>query len=292
MAPFWANQSCDPFTAMDDPCIIGTYVQYAVKAESSSDIVTTLAFSKERNIRLVIRNTGHDYLGKSTGAGALGIWMHSFKDFNISDYQASFYSGKAAKIGAGVLSHEATAKAHEESLVIVGGNAPTVGIAGGYTQGGGLGPLTSRYGLAADQVLEWEVLTVNGSKIVIASPEKNTDLYWALSGGGGGTYGIILSMTVKTYPETQVAGANLTFTDAGVSQEQFYDAVTAFQKCVPALSDAGGVAIWIVTKTSFSLTPATGPGISKQQMDKILHPVVEKLISLNMSYSKAAAIPR
>jgi FAD/FMN-containing dehydrogenase len=282
----WANQSCDPFTANNDPCVIGTYVQYAVNTTSSSDVIKTIAFAKNRNIRLVVRNTGHDYLGKSTGAGALAIWTHQLKDFDVVHYQSSTYKGKAVKIGAGVLSSEATAKAHEKKLVVVSGGCPTVGISGGYTQGGGFGPLTSRYGMAADQVLEWETVTVEGD-LMTANLEKNTDLFWALSGGGGGTYAIVLSMTVKAYPETRVASANLTFTNSGVSQEQFYDAVNEFHSCIPTLSDAGAVAIWEVTNATFGLAPATGPGMTKRQMDEVLLPVVDKLKSLNISYSKA-----
>lgn len=63
-----------------------------------------------------------------------------------------------------------------------------MGIAGGYTQGGGHSALTSAYGMGADQALEWEVVTPNGDHL-IASPTQNTDLYFALSGGGGSTYG-------------------------------------------------------------------------------------------------------
>lgn len=71
MAPFFANMSCDPFTPRDAQCIIGAYVPYAVNASCVVDYQATLAFATKNNIRLVIRNTGHDYMGKSTGAGAL-----------------------------------------------------------------------------------------------------------------------------------------------------------------------------------------------------------------------------
>lgn len=130
-----------------------------MKASGAEDYRATLAFATKYNIRLVIRNTGHDYMGKSTGAGALALWTHYIKDIEILDYESSFYSGKAMKVGAGVQAAEAQAAANAEGLVVVEGDCPTVGIAGGYTQGGGTSPLASKFGLAADQVLEWEVVT-------------------------------------------------------------------------------------------------------------------------------------
>lgn len=60
MAPFFANRSCDPFTAKDVPCMLGNYVQFAINVSSASDIAAGIRFAKERNIRLVIRNTGHE----------------------------------------------------------------------------------------------------------------------------------------------------------------------------------------------------------------------------------------
>ena len=61
MAPFFANQSCDPYAAENSPCTIGVYVRYAINVAEPRDIAIGIAFAKERNIRLVIRNTGHEY---------------------------------------------------------------------------------------------------------------------------------------------------------------------------------------------------------------------------------------
>ncbi|KAF1831498.1 FAD binding domain protein [Decorospora gaudefroyi] len=286
MAPFWANRSCDPFAAPATPCKTGTYVAYAVRVESVSDITATLAFVRAKNIRLVIRNTGHDYLGKSTGKAALALWMHHLRGFDVLDaYTSQAYTGKAVKIAAGMMSDEVSARAHAHGLTVVGGNCASIGLAGGYTQGGGLGLLTSRYGFGADQVLEWEVVRVDGGELVKATPRVNPDLYWALSGGGGGTFGIVVSMTVKAYPEERSAAANLSFSSSGVALDVFYGAVAAFQNCLPALSEAGGVAIYVVQGTVFALSPAMLPGGSKESLDALIEPALVKLRSLNMSYA-------
>lgn len=60
MAPFFANQSCDPWTAESRTCTLGNYVDYAVNVSSAQDISLAVIFASENNIRLVIRNTGHE----------------------------------------------------------------------------------------------------------------------------------------------------------------------------------------------------------------------------------------
>lgn len=60
MAPFWANQSCDPFLPKARPCELGNYVDYAINVTEPSDISKGIAFAAQHKIRLVIRNTGHE----------------------------------------------------------------------------------------------------------------------------------------------------------------------------------------------------------------------------------------
>lgn len=285
MAPFYANVSCDPYTPREAQCIIGTYVRYAVNATSAEDYRLTFAFAQEHNIRLVIRNTGHDYLSKSTGAGALALWTHHLQDIAILDYSSSTYKGKAVKMGAGVLNSQAQAIAHDQGLRVVGGVAPTVGTAGGYTQGGGHGTLTSAYGLGADQVLEWDVLTADGKRLV-ATPTENADLYWALSGGGGGTYGAVLAMTVKAYPDGIVAAARLTFTSQDVTDDAFWSVVNMFLLVQPQLTDAGVGCIWILGNGFFMMQPLIGPDMTSKQLQAYLQPVIDGLDQSNIIYGQ------
>ncbi|KAK2033867.1 FAD binding domain-containing protein [Colletotrichum zoysiae] len=285
MAAFFANQSCDPFLGRDARCIIGTYVQYAVNATGADDYVKTIKFAQDNNIRLVIRNTGHDYLGKSTGAGALALWTHHIKDINVVDYKSASYTGKALKLGAGVQAGEAQDAAHAQGLVVIGGNSPTVGIAGGYTQGGGHGPLVSKYGLSADQVLEWEVITATGQRVV-ATPNdsSSSDLYWALSGGGGGVYAAVLSVTLKAFPDTIVSSANLTFTTSGISEDAFYGVVKTYLKSLPAIVDAGAVSIWLLGGGAFLMQPTTLPNKTKEELQTLIQPTLDALDKASIAY--------
>ena len=285
MAPIYTNLSCNAFSSKTSPCTIGNYVQYTVNATDAAHVQKTIHFAARHNIRLVIRNTGHDLLGKSTGAGGLAIWMHYMKDMSIVDYDSPIYSGKAVKMGAGVQSFEASDAAYRAGLVIVGGNCPTVGLAGGYSQGGGHGQLVSHVGLAADQVLEWEVVLANG-KLVTASPTNHPDLYWALSGGGGGTYGVVVSMTSKAYPELPTASGNLTFSDTGVSRDTFFAAVAMFVSILPSIGDAGGTSIWWLTNTTLSTTPTTIPGGTATLSNSLFRPLIAFLEQNKIQYSK------
>ncbi|KAI1852847.1 hypothetical protein JX266_002388 [Neoarthrinium moseri] len=279
--------SCDPFTPPEAQCIVGTYVQYAVNASSAEDFKSTLAFAQKNNIRLVIRNTGHDYLGKSTGAGALAIWTHHLKDIAVHDYVSDAYTGKAMTVGAGVQVREALVAADALGLVIVGGDSSSVGLAGGYSQGGGHGPLASTFGLGADQVLEWQVITASGQQLT-ASATTNEDLYWALSGGGGGTYGAVLSATVKAHPSVQVSVANLTFSNTDATSDAYYDTLSVFLGSLPNITDSGAVCIWLLTSDVFVIQSLTAPGLTAQELQSLLQPTLDKLEQEGIPYQYAA----
>lgn len=62
MQEFWANNSCDPFTTQSTTCQLGNYVSYSVDVAGVDDIISTLQFATENNVRLVVRNTGHEYV--------------------------------------------------------------------------------------------------------------------------------------------------------------------------------------------------------------------------------------
>lgn len=159
MQSYFANQSCDPFSDRSKPCTLGNYVSYSVKATEGWDVVASLEFAKASNIRVVIRNTGHDFLGRSTGAGALAIWTQDLKNITFSQWSDQYYTGPAVKIGAGVLGYEILEAAHAKGLTVVSGECATVGLAGGFTQGGGHSALSTEFGLGADQTLSFEVWT-------------------------------------------------------------------------------------------------------------------------------------
>ncbi|RFU34023.1 hypothetical protein B7463_g2267, partial [Scytalidium lignicola] len=249
-APYFQNGTCDPFHPISKPCTLGGLVSYSINASSVEHVSAGVEFAQKKNIRLVVKNTGHDYLGKSTGKGALGIWTHHLNSIeSFANYTGPTYTGPALKIGAGVQAYAAYDAAHELGYRVVGGTCPTVGLAGGYSQGGGHSMLSSQYGLGADNVLEWEVVTANGTHLV-ATPAQNADLYWALSGGGPGTYGVVISMTTKMHEESQTGGALLTFNIEPNRTDAFWDAITVLQVGMGPLVDQGMASVFEVTNSS------------------------------------------
>ncbi|KAL8720885.1 MAG: hypothetical protein Q9225_002330, partial [Loekoesia sp. 1 TL-2023] len=282
MAPYFTNDSCNPFLPENSPCTLGNYVSFTVNASDTSDFQKTIDFVQKNNIRLTIRNTGHDYNAKATGAGAVSIWTHNMKSMKIIDYHSSIYTGKALKMGVGVQAVDAYRFTYNQGLVVVGGNCPTVGIAGGYTQGGGHSPLSSKFGLAADQALEWEVVTATGEHLV-ASPSQHPDLYWALSGGGGGTYGVVASLTVKAHSDLMTSAANLTFS-IGRDRDSFWSAVETFQRSLPSIIDTGTYVSFLLSDESFAVMPMQGPGVSRAQLQQLLNPTLSKLDQGKINY--------
>ncbi|KAF7176450.1 hypothetical protein CNMCM7691_002768 [Aspergillus felis] len=276
------NYSCVPFTNASRPCELGNYPSYVVNVTEASDVQGALAFAQKHNIRIVIKNTGHDYLGKSTGKGSLSLWTHNLKNREyIPTYRASYYQGPAAKLGAGIEGFEAYALANSTGHRIVGGTCPTVGIVGGYTQGGGHSILSSSYGVSADNVLEWEVVTVDGRHLT-ATPTQNADLYWALSGGGGGTFGVVLSMTARLHPDGIVGGTLFSFNDSAVGNAAYWDAVGAFHALLPAFLDGGNSFTYSVGNTSLTAY-GTMPGANATEINRLLSPFLQDLASRNIN---------
>ncbi|KAG6367111.1 hypothetical protein INS49_001293 [Diaporthe citri] len=285
MAPFFANQSCDPWTPRERPCELGTYVRYAVNATGSEHIAAAVNFARKKNARLVIRNTGHDYLGRSTGAGALAVWTHHLRAIKPVQWDDADFTGTALKLGAGVQGYEMLQAATALGRVAVGGECPTVGVAGGYTQSGGHSALSTNFGLAADQTLSFEVVTASG-ELVTASKTEHSDLYWALSGGGAGNYGVVVSLTVKTYPEATVSGLKLSVekSDNGNSTDRVFEAVDAFHAALPGLVDFGTMVIYYFTTEYLSISALTAYNKTQAELEQAMQPFLSALGDLGLRH--------
>ncbi|KAI1755488.1 putative FAD-dependent isoamyl alcohol oxidase [Xylaria castorea] len=286
MNGYYQNQSCDPFTDSSKPCELGNYAAYSIDVTGPDDIIAAVKFADEQNVRLVVKSTGHDYVGKSTGKGALSLWMFNLKTAEvIQQYESKTYTGPAMKVGSGIIGGEAIAVAAQAGYRVVGGECASVSLAGGYTQGGGHSMLNSAYGMAADNVLEWEVVTATGEYLV-ATPENNTDLYWALSGGGGGTYGVVLSMTTKIYRDGPIASAILTFgfNDTAMEDNYWEAAELWFQK-LPTFVATNNSILLDITNNSFVVIGFTLPDQTASAVDSLLDPFIADLQRLNLDYT-------
>lgn len=320
---YYQNQSCDPFTPVDQPCELGNLAVYSINVTGASDVIAGLQFAQKNNVRLTVKNTGHEwvvqfnvldefsrrpsntlnqlltlaylvsYMGKSTGQGALSLWMYNLKTTEVvQDYTSEAYSGPAIRLGSGVIGGEAIEAAAAFGYRMVGGECGSVGLAGGYTQGGGHSILNTAYGMAADNVLEWELVTATGEHLT-ASPAKNPDLYWALSGGGGGTYGVVLSMTAKLYADGPIVGGSLSFTNTEPDSpdSSFWKAVTLWFRYFPSFIGGDYTLQWVVASSIFDAASLNLVGETNiSAVETLVAPFLEELDSLGINYTLTAQL--
>jgi FAD/FMN-containing dehydrogenase len=203
----------NPYAIQDDPGgfqTTGWFGAYdnrqgprAVAAESAPDIAAAVDFAAGHGIGLVIKGTGHDYLGRSGAPGSLLIWTHRMREITVHDAFRPAGTDDpgvpAITVGAGTRWLEAYQALATRDRYVQGGGCVSVGAAGGFPQGGGFGSFSRRYGTAAGNMLEAEVVLASG-EIVVANAAQHADLFWALRGGGGGTFGVVTRLTMRTYP--------------------------------------------------------------------------------------------
>ena len=125
---YWTNETCPLTTNASESCTRGYYAEYAIMAKTTRHIKAGVDFAKDKNVRLVIRNTGHDFMGRSTGYGALVINTHSFKNVTfVKEYSGpGDWRGGAVTVGAGIQVRELyrLANAQNPPVVVVGGECP------------------------------------------------------------------------------------------------------------------------------------------------------------------------
>lgn len=291
MWPIFQGRTCLAYDRPNGTCNLGGFPAYAVKIKTVAQIQLTLNFARNNNLRLVIKNTGHDYLGKSLGAGALSIWTHNLKDIEfIEHYKSdSGYEGKALKVGAGVTVREVYKAAHKYEITVLGGICESVGYAGGYIAGGGHTPMSGHYGMAADNVEALEVVTADG-RFVTASNTSNPDLYWALRGGGGGTFGVVTSVIIRAHPKMPIVTSTFTYeTSADVSKELFWEGTRKYFELFIPFTDAHTYSyFWIWAQNgglSFQMTPFFAPNHTIESFNELLKPWFDHLRSLGIPFT-------
>ncbi|KAG6853994.1 hypothetical protein C0991_011651 [Blastosporella zonata] len=192
-------------------CGQGNTPLFAVLAESTSDIQAGVKFARAHNLRVAIKASGHDFLGRSTAKDSLLISTHKFKSIAFADsfFVGSVDKGSTITVGSGVSLSEVYTASGAVGKIVVGGTSSTVVAAGGYVQGAGHSLLSPLLGLAADTCLEFQVVLANGTLATVNEAE-NSDLFWAMRGGGAGSWGVIISATFQTFPTFNAAKSSMT----------------------------------------------------------------------------------
>lgn len=165
----------------------------------AADVAVCLDFARRSGAPVVPRGGGHSYAGWSTRAAALVIDTGSMAAVTVE--------GDGVRIGAGARLGDVQAALAGRGLSVPTGLCPSVGIAG-LTLGGGLGASSRAYGTTADRLTGARVVTPDGTVREVAA-DRDPGLFWALRGGGGGNFGVVTELRLRTHRVGDCAFAEL-----------------------------------------------------------------------------------
>jgi len=162
-----------------------------VRCADVADVLSCVNFAREESLVLSIRGGGHNIAGFGTNDGGLVIDMSGMKGIRVDA------TNRTVRAQGGCTWGDVDHATHPFGLAAAGGLVSTTGI-GGLSLGGGMGHLTRPFGLACDNLVSADVVTADG-RCVVANEKENTDLYWALRGGGG-NFGVVTSFEFSLHP--------------------------------------------------------------------------------------------
>lgn len=210
-----------------------------VMAESAGDVVAAVRFAVAHDLDIAVQATGHGVVRAADGA----LLLNTSRLTGVTIDPAA----RTARILAGTKWGQVLPTAQAHGLAPLLGSSPTVGAVG-YTLGGGLGWLGRKYGLAADSVVSFEVVTAEGEQL-LASDGENADLFWGLRGGGGGL-AIVTAMTVQLFPVQTVYGGVLVYPG-----EMAAAVLRRWRDWLPALPDEMTSAVKIINVPDLEFAP-------------------------------------
>ncbi|HVJ44041.1 MAG TPA: FAD-binding oxidoreductase [Dongiaceae bacterium] len=172
------------------------------RCETSRDVQLAVQAARQYGVALSVRGGGHDWAGRALRPDGLVIDLSGMRGVEIDT------KARTARVEGGALAADLIEAAAPHGLVAVTGAVGTVGLAG-LTLGGGYGPLCAKYGLALDNTIGAEVVLADG-RLVTADAMKNTDLFWALRGGGG-NLGVVTALHLRLHELPQVIAGIILF---------------------------------------------------------------------------------
>ncbi|KAJ7784953.1 FAD-binding domain-containing protein, partial [Mycena maculata] len=192
-------------------CGQGDVPIYSVEAETVADIQAAVKFASTHNLRLVVKSSGHDTLGRSTAPGSLLLRTTQLRNISFTDafFVGAQNVGSAVTVGPGVPDDSLYQQAQANGKTAVAGAAGTVCPAGGWVQGAGHSAMSPKLGLGADNAFEFHVVVSSGELLQVNNI-SNPDLFYAIRGGGAGSWGVIVSATFRTFPTFNATQSTIT----------------------------------------------------------------------------------
>ena len=203
---------------------------YIVTPKTFAHVQAIVNCANGNNIQIKIRSGGHDYEGISyTSIEPSFILLDMFNLRNISINVGARLAYVQAGAQIGELYYNIWKASN--NLAFPGGVCPTLGI-GGHISGGGYGAMLRKYGLSVDNVVDAEMVDVNGR--ILDRKSMGEDLFWAIRGGGGASFGVILSYTVTLVDVPKIVTV---FRVERVLEENATDLVNRWQYVAPFIDN-------------------------------------------------------
>ncbi len=182
---------------------IDKHPAFVVQPTGATDVRKAVTFARERNMLLAVKCGGHSYAGKSTCNGGMQL------DLSTLRYAHVDATRRVANVAGGSLLGELDRESMSVGLVTTAGTVSHTGV-GGLTTAGGFGRVGRRFGLALDNVLSADVVTADG-QLRHASAEEDSDLFWAIRGGGG-NFGVVTNFEFLLHPmQRRVVGGDILY---------------------------------------------------------------------------------
>ena len=215
--PLYANETvsdpspCHPELAESrDICMAATRnsplsansPQFVAFPVTAAHVQTCVRFAVTHKLCVAVLGTGHDFVNRHSCEGPSSILIRTtlLKDvaWDLRDARGLGSPAGSVRFGAGTTFSEAAKSAADHGRMVAQGWGITVGVAG-WSLAGGHGPFGNALGLGVDNILAAEIVTADG-ELVVASSRTHPDLWWALRGGGGSTWGVAVSFTLRAHP--------------------------------------------------------------------------------------------
>jgi FAD/FMN-containing dehydrogenase len=172
----------------------GVRPQAIARCATAEDVRECVRFARTYGVRPALRSGGHSYGGWSTGAGLV---------IDVGRMSAIDVQNGQVVVGAGARLVDVYDAVAARGQGIAAGSCPTVGITG-LTLGGGVGVMSRAWGLTCDDLVAAQIVTADG-QVRECDAAREPDLFWALRGGGGGSFGVVTSLTLRTHPAADLA---------------------------------------------------------------------------------------
>ncbi|XP_012569767.1 berberine bridge enzyme-like 21 [Cicer arietinum] len=210
-------------TTIQKPLII-------ITAKTPSHVQSTVICSKSINLQIKIRSGGHDNEGisyVSNQSPFIVLDMFNLRTINVDIEREQAYIQAGATIGELYYRIYEKSKVHGFPAAV----CPTVGV-GGHVSGGGYGTMLRKYGLAVDNIIDAEIVDVNGR--ILNRKSMGEDVFWAIRGGGGASFGVILSYTVQLVSVPEIVTV---FRIGKTLEENATDLVVQWQQVAPTTDE-------------------------------------------------------